>query len=135
MSAITYDGPKVLFAEPVKQIRQVIRSVVGDYAGRIRDRMKESMREPKSGIHHPGLPNRSSAIAESPAVQSGDLINSIKVKRRRDGDGWSAEIGSFGEVEYAEYLDPDMARYFAYPALARHGDDFVDALRRAVTSM
>jgi hypothetical protein len=133
--AITYDAPKQLFGQPVKQVKEIVRSVVGDYAKRIRDRMADSMREPKSGIHHPGLPNRSSAIGEAPAVQSGDLINSLKIRHNRSGIGWSAEIGSFGEVEYAAYLDPDMARYFAYPALARHADDFVRELQRALNNM
>lgn len=63
------------------------------------DAFKLGLAASKSGIHHPGLPNRSSAPGEFPANQSGDLRGSID--SRVNGIN-SVTIGS--NVYYSKYL-------------------------------
>jgi phage gpG-like protein len=62
------------------------------------DRFRIGLARPKSGIHYPGLPRRSSRAGEFPANQFGPLRDSIS----SDVTSTSATVGS--NVHYSIYL-------------------------------
>jgi len=57
--------------------RAVDRRFLDALAHEAEDRFRIGLAKPKSGIHHPGLPRRSSRVGEYPANQSGQLRDSI----------------------------------------------------------
>lgn len=79
-----------------------------------------------SGIHHPGLPNRSSRPGEYPARQTGDLQNSIAARAAGD---LKAEFGPLDnpppEAYFMQILPPEMGGR-DYMGLA-YGDEDVRA--------
>jgi hypothetical protein len=62
------------------------------------DALRKGLASPKSGIHHPGLPRRSSAPGEYPANQSGKLRGSI----RTSSSATRMDIGT--TAKHAKYL-------------------------------
>jgi hypothetical protein len=78
--------------------------------------VKRMMREPKHGVHWSGLPRRSSAPGEAPAVQSGRLIGSVDAAVFRRGQRWEAVSGVKREVEYAVALEFGTVRIAPRPA-------------------
>lgn len=78
--------------------------------------VKRLMREPKHGRHWPGLPRRSSAPGEAPAVQSGRLIRAVGLEVVREGDRWVALAGVRRDVDYAVALEFGAARLAPRPA-------------------
>lgn len=73
------------------------------------------------GVHHPGLPNPSSAPGDPPARQSGRLQESVRVLSRSKPQSLLARVGT--TVDYAEHLEFGTLRVaprpFARPALER----------------
>lgn len=88
------------------------------------------MREPKSGrtyIRPGGRVHRASAPGEFPAVDTGNLFKSLKI--RFENQRMTAVIGS--EVSYGKHLDdPDVLnRRMSKPTAEVFGQIFVSAIR------
>ena len=85
--------------------------------------IKQEMLMPKSGIKWPNLPVTSSKLGEFPAVQSGDLIDALTVKRAGPGaaileavnkEGWMMEFGfttKDGMFHIRPWMRPGIDRY------------------------
>jgi hypothetical protein len=82
------------------------------------DVVKETVRliksPPKTGIHYPDLPNRSSAPGEAPANQSGDLAKSVDYIVRSP---YEMTVGE--EMEYGKFLEDGTRRMKPRPHLIK----------------
>lgn len=100
------------FAAIEARITSGLREIIAHAAKRLHEEADREASLPKSGIHHPGQPNRSSAPGEAPAKQTGNLLASITDQFARDG----LEVTVGPTVDYAVYLhhglggNPDNAR-------------------------
>lgn len=81
-----------------------------------------SMGEPKTGIRYPGLPQRSSAPGESPAIQSASLVETLHYEAGHAPDG-AVRAGSAAAPYAVELELGSAARHLAprpYLAPAAH---------------
>lgn len=83
----------------------------------------------KSGIHHPGLPRRSSRTGEAPATQSGKMSRSIQASVANK-TGVYRKVGS--PLWYANYLMTHKDRPLLLPALQREAPAYVEDVRRII---
>lgn len=101
---------------------------------RIEENAKESLLWPKSGIHHPRMPNRSSAPGQAPAYQFGPLSAGITSKMVSALRG-SATSGAY----YAGYLENGTSRMAARPhmrpALERTAPEFIERIVRMIEGL
>lgn len=95
---------------PEREIGRIVKEI----AFNIEAAMKESMTEPKSGREYKrrGRVHIASAKGESPAVDTGFLINSIQT----DVKGNTEAVITIA-AEYAELLEFEMDRPFVRPAI------------------
>lgn len=95
------------------------------------DEVRRTIREPKSGIHWPSLPNRSSAPGETPAYQFGRLDGGLVV----DAYEYMATVTSYAPYSaYLEYGTVKMApRPFMRVSLAVKYDDVVSVIAGAIS--
>lgn len=115
------------------RIRAAAMGGVIDGAEQVRDEAIRSMtQDPKSGRKHSGLPNRSSAPGESPARQSGNLINQIAL--REDVSRLAVVINSGAAYAAAlEFGTETMApRPVMRPSLAKMVPEIEQAVRERV---
>ena len=113
-------------AAGMAQLKQALtaRALKGAQAGAAV--LADKLSQEGSGIHHPGLPNRSSRPGEYPARQTGDLQNSIAA---REAGTLRAEFGPLNdpppEAYFMQILPPDQGGR-DYMGLA-YGDEDVRA--------
>lgn len=95
------------------------------------DEVRRTIREPKSGVHWPGFPNRSSAPGETPAHQFGGLNNGLVV----DANESRADVTSYAPYSaYLEYGTINMApRAFMRPSLVLKYDKIVETIAGAIS--
>lgn len=99
----------------------VLQAIAFAGAQRLAGELIKAMASPKSGVFWPWLPNRSSAPGEFPAIQSGDLVNSIRVftSKSKAKQGLAhVGIGAGLPRSYAFYLEYGTM-YMAPRPLAR----------------
>lgn len=110
------------------QLHQRASQLVRKTAFGIEAAIKVSMAEPKSGRQY-GL-HQASAPGESPAIDTGALVNSI----RTEADGLSAVVGVGQEYGvYLEFGTVKMAsRPFMGPAFERAEPEFQRGLKELV---
>jgi phage gpG-like protein len=85
---------------------ELMRKLVRRHAEQSRLQMRASMKEPKTGNRYLGKSGRfiiASAPGEAPAIDTGALFNSIKVKY--SDNGLTAEVGTFGDIPYSRRLE------------------------------
>ena len=113
------DRRKGPFAARVsKATRLAMAGVVRTHAEMVREHIKASMKEEKTGRIYTllgGWEHQASAPGESPAIATGNLFNSIKV--RTYDRGLAADVGSFN-VPYAGFLEKGTRRMLPRPFLA-----------------
>ena len=100
-------------------LRRKLASLVSQAAEFGAEDMQRRIKEgPKSGIHHSGLPNQSSASGESPAHQYGELERSIRAHTERAESDLTASADVHSEIgPMLEYGTVHIApRPFAAPA-------------------
>lgn len=68
------------------------------------------LRKEKSGIHHPGLPNRSSAPGEPPATQSGELLRHVGYVVSGNTEMEFGDKSQQGKAPYGRFLELNMNR-------------------------
>lgn len=108
-------------------IRADIPPISSDYGRKVVTVARELMAEPKSGIHHPGLPNRSSAKGEPMATQSGKAAASFRIWA--NGSGY-VTIGT--RLWYANYLQAQKNRPTLEPALKKVEPYYIQAIRAMI---
>lgn len=64
----------------------------------------------KTGIHHPGLPNRSSAPGEPPASQSGELLRHVRYITSGSDQMEFGDKSQQGKYPYGRRLELEMDR-------------------------
>lgn len=108
----------------------------------VHDWIVEDMGGAKSGRSYSHLPNRSSAAGETPAVQSGELVNSLERKTTRSSRGRATAVVTTANDHAAllEYGSSRMApRPFMRPGLDRNaekiGDLAVDVVAEVVKNV
>lgn len=112
-------GPRVLAAreEVLRAVDVAAFTLVRRAALETVREVKRLMRDPKHGVHWPGLPRRSSAPGEAPAIQSGRLIGAVdSAVFRGSTGGWEAVAGVRREVDYAVGLEFGTTRIAPRPA-------------------
>ena len=103
------------------RIQQGIKNLVGRYAIKLEQEAIKDAVSIKSGVKYSNLPNQSSAPGETPAEQSGQLLQSIVAKFANEG----LQVAVGPTVDYAVYLhegkkeQPDTKRPIMEPALER----------------
>lgn len=107
-------------------------------AQRLAGEIIKAMASPKSGVFWPWLPNRSSAPGEFPAIQSGDMVNSIRVFTSKSGAKRGLAhvgIGAGLPRSYAFYLEYGTIHMAPRPLARRAAVQFkaetVQAMRDA----
>ena len=119
-------------------VKEVLESLSGDQLGRavmagafvLETKIKVSMSASShSGKMYAG--HRASAPGETPAVDTGNLVNSIKSElvSSSDTDAW-ANVGT--GVEYAEYLEFGTSRMEARPFMRPAYDENVEQITETV---
>ena len=68
------------------------------------------LRKIKTGIHHPGLPNRSSAPGEPPATQSGELSRHVRYVASGHDQMEFGDKSQQGKFPYGRRLELEMNR-------------------------
>ena len=81
-----------------------LQDIIRRSGPRVKEEADRDAQKPKTGKQYPGLPNRSSAPGESPAKQSGKLLDSIETVY--SVDGLSQTTGP--KVDYAVYLNSGL---------------------------
>lgn len=112
-----------------RQVEKILRET----ATKIVDQAKMGMREPKSGryyvVSRTGKLHRASAPGESPAIDTGNLVNSFEIKKIND-----ALFKINVNADYASHLEfgtTKMApRPFLIPAVEKLKDYFVKELSK-----
>lgn len=104
------------FKDARARIVKQLGGITGKAAQNVRETTRTLMRAPKSGIHHPGLPNRSSAKGEAPATQSGKLERSFRIQAFGK-DRLKRRIGT--SLWYGNYLMTKKERPALAPALRK----------------
>lgn len=112
-----------------KRIRGELQKIGSKHAERVRDEAVRMMKSSKSGRHHLGLPNRSSAPGEAPAVQSGALARSIKVTTDR-ASGVQFRVGT--PLWYGNHLMTDRNRPALLPALRKEFPSYLEEVRSMI---
>lgn len=119
-------------------VKEVLESLSGDQLGRavmagafvLETKIKVSMSASShSGKMYAG--HRASAPGETPAVDTGNLVNSIKSElvSSSDTDAW-ANVGT--GVEYAEYLEFGTSRMESRPYMRPAYDENVEQITETV---
>lgn len=92
----------------------------------------------KTGIHHKGLPNRSSAPGQAPATQSNQLADSLRIVNDEKSKLVVYVVASAPHAKHMEFgtVSEDgkqiiAPRPFLRPALAKHRDTLNREIRRA----
>lgn len=113
-------------ADVKRRLISRISNITSRAAQRLKDEAVRLMNQPKSGIHHRGLPRRSSAEGEAPASQTGALASSFRVTaqgrhqlHRRVGTG----------LWYGNFLMTQRNRPLLLPALNKVFPDYVEEIR------
>lgn len=110
--------------------RLTARALKGAEAGA--EVLRDKLSQEGSGRHHGGQPNRSSAPGEYPALQTGDLRDSIAAQEAGD---LRARFGALNdpppEALFMQVLPPDQGGR-PYLDLAYADEDVRDAVRRGV---
>lgn len=104
------------FADGRKMFRKGAMNGLRQSGRHVRDRIKKFIKDPpKTGRKYPSLPNRSSAVGESPAYQTGNLSKSIKYVVSK----WNEmEVGATERAKYAPFLEYNLRRPFASRAVS-----------------
>lgn len=119
-------------AAGMAQLRRLLeaKALEGAQAGAVV--LRDKLSQEGSGIHHPGLPRRSSAQGEYPAMQTGDLRDSVAA---RPAGVMRAEFGAINdpppEAYYMQILPPDQGGR-DYMGLAYGDEDIRAAVLNAV---
>jgi hypothetical protein len=119
-----------LFKDARRKVLEAVKPVTEKHANLIVESARASMAEGKSGIHHRGLPNRSSAPGEAPANQSGALSASLTAKAEDRANGARYRVGT--GLWYGNYLMMSRNRPMLLPALQKQVDPFVEDLKEAI---
>lgn len=114
------------FRSSKKRIVKRLSGITGEAAQRVRKTTVQMMSEPKSGIHHRGLPRRSSAVGEAPAIQSGALAASLRINSE-GRDHLHHRIGT--PLWYGNYLMMRKGRPALLPALKKVFPSYVEEIR------
>lgn len=131
--AVKWNGDEVMAKVRQGAMRGIMRGTE-----RVHDLgTRKIMDPPKTGKHHRGLPNRSSAPGESPATQSGRLQQSGSTRYDEPTltgtAAWTTDYAMPLEVG-TEHIEP---RPYARPSLAESVDgiteDVSDEIRKALS--
>lgn len=119
------------FPELAIKFPQAVHDIVEDSAMRIETTMKMSMRTPKHGVRRKatksGKMHQASAPGEAPAMDTGNLVNSIQYQMTSNT---TAEVNVGAEYGvHLEYGTVNMgARPYATPAAEKERPKFIDAM-------
>lgn len=105
-------------------------AILGKGANDIKAEVQRLMRQPKSGREYPrgAKTHRASAPGEAPAIDTGNLINSLYAERRGRLHWEEGETGEYGM--YLEYGTSKMApRPHQTPAFEARKQGIVDAFK------
>lgn len=112
---------------------EAVRLVVRLHADLMREMIRASMKEPKTGRWY-GM-HQASAPGEAPAIKSGALYDSIRIKI--SNRGMSAEIGT--NLPYGDYLERGtahmLARPFLNPAIEQSAKMFVSDVELVIARL
>ena len=93
-----------------KDVKQAIHSALCEIGQQHVVHCRILFRKMKSGIHHPGLPNRSSAPGEPPAVQSGELSRHVGYVTSGSAQMEFGDKSQQGKAPYGRFLELNMNR-------------------------
>lgn len=118
------------FAKIAEKLAAECERIVQTTAAQIEQDAKMSMRGSKSGrIYQRGRrTHTASAPGEPPAIDTGNLVNSIETRRV---NAFTARVNVGAEYGAALEFGTDTTapRPFLRPAVNKHADEFVDKLR------
>jgi hypothetical protein len=89
-------------------------AVVQETTDTVKDRIETLMMEPKSGVKYAALPHVSSAPGQAPAIQFGDLLNSIHTQMERSAGVATSYV--YSDLERAAWLELGTGRIAPRPA-------------------
>jgi hypothetical protein len=113
--------------ELLAKVEAAINRWTGAAAAYVEGQIKSSMAESKSGAVYRrkgGEKHQASAPGESPAVDSGNLVNSVAIERAT----LEARIGT--PTEYARYLEDGTGRMEARPVWERTARESLPVLEQ-----
>ncbi len=119
-----------------KNLRRAIHGALCEIGQSHKVHCRHLFRKMKSGIHHPGLPNRSSAPGEPPATQSGELSRHVGYIASGSNQMEFGDKSQQGKAPYGRFLELNMDRpHISQTVKDQYKDTYTsltDAMNRAL---